>query len=107
MVKKIKYRTIDVGRTGHHYLRVAVLEPKGKKGKGPRGGHTVGKLISERTLKANLNKARKKWQNLSPAERAKITPNRKNNPKYKKKTVMKKSVTGKKFKSTVYVKKKR
>ena len=38
--KVLRYRVIDVGRTGHHYLLIAV-----KKGKGKRGGRTEAELV--------------------------------------------------------------
>ena len=104
--KPIKYRVKDVGRKGHHYLEVAVLEPRGK-GKGVRGGSTVGKLVSRRTIVKNVNKAREAWMNMSPAVRARKIPDRKGNRSYMKKTITKRSVLGKPYKSTVYVKRKR
>jgi hypothetical protein len=38
--KVLRYRAVDVGRPGHHYLRLAVMA-----GKGVRGGRTVGTLF--------------------------------------------------------------
>jgi hypothetical protein len=48
-----RYRILDVGRPGSHYLQVAA-----KSGRGPRGGTTTGRLISRRELLARLVKAR-------------------------------------------------
>lgn len=44
--KPIRYRMIDVGRPGHHYLQISV-----SKQAGPMGGHTTGKLIGATEMK--------------------------------------------------------
>jgi len=104
--KVIGYRVIDVGRPGHHYVRVAVLEPRGK-GKGVRKGTTVGKLITKKQLQAQIKKARRKWMRMSPTARKRAMPERKGRRGYKKKLVtMRHWKTGKRFKRVVWVKRK-
>ena len=58
MAKPIRYRMVDVGRPGHHYLEVAVYKQAG-----PKGGHTKGHLITAAEMKAralHMLKSRRK-----------------------------------------------
>jgi len=79
MAKKVlRYRIKDVGRPKHHYLLVHVL-----RGKGVRGGRTVGKLITEAELKKRAAKARKVWMKMSHKARVKAAPSRAGRAGYK------------------------
>ena len=49
MRKTLRYRIKDVGRPGHHYVEIKVLS-----GKGPRGGTTVGTLITKAELQRRV-----------------------------------------------------
>ena len=98
--KVLRYRTKDVGRPGHHYVTIAVL-----KGKGVRGGRTVGRLVTKAQLKSRVNKARRKWMSMSSKARKRAMPERKGRTGYKKKRVVKRSVKGKKYYSYVWEKK--
>jgi len=104
--KVLRWRIKDVGRPKHHYVRVAVLEPRGK-GKGVRKGTTVGKLISRKELQAQVKKARQKWMKMSPRARAKTMPSRKGRKGYVRKAVLRRHwKTGKHFRTHIWVKKK-
>jgi len=79
MAKKVlRYRIKDVGRPRHHYVQVYVL-----KGKGVRGGRTVGKLITEAELKKRVAKARRKWMRMSKTARKRAAPSRAGRAGYK------------------------
>jgi len=78
MAKVIRYRIKDVGRPKHHYLLVHVL-----RGKGVRGGRTVGKLITREELRKRAAKARKVWMKMSHKTRVKVAPSRAGRAGYK------------------------
>lgn len=54
-LKIIRYRIKDVGRKGYHYLQIAVVKQKGKK-----GGRTIATLITKKELERRIEKARRK-----------------------------------------------
>ena len=45
----LRWRTMDVGRKGHDYLKVAVVS-----GKGPKGGTTLAKLVAKKDIKKKV-----------------------------------------------------
>ena len=52
-LKIIRYRIKDVGRKGYHYLQIAVVKQKGK-----RGGRTIATLITKRELEKRIKKSK-------------------------------------------------
>ena len=96
--KVLRYRIKDVGRPKHHYLQIAVL-----KGKGVKGGRTVGKLISKEELDKKIKKAREVWIKMESSKRKRVMPERKGKKGYKKvlKIIERK---GKKIKTHIWIK---
>jgi len=111
-----QYMALDVGRPKRHYIFVKKVAYGWKKVKPPKGVKTekvklkngrTAKLVPLKELQKHIARARKAWMQMSSTARKRAMPQRKGRKGYVAKKVTRRHwKTGKKYTTTVWVKKK-